>query len=271
MLFSPINAYAADSYSVMYPDGNVVEVEDESITGIIDKITEIDGQEAADAYVEAMKTGDYTDFYEVVGDNTKTDSRTDYMPDGNMIDVPLNDPQSLEDYTQTILGPTGTVELLGKALQEAGFEQTVLGAQNYFIAIVMEEADRPSYAKDPVYKQSELRLNPRTMEDAELINEGIIVEYEDEPLTDFQKELAASFGYEIKSAAEIYGDEVPEVEEPEEVVEEEKVLETPVELPAEEAPADNISFGQFAIIAIIVIAAGVIVAAVAYMISRRKK
>ncbi len=205
LLFSN-SCFAADSYSVMQPDGVVKKIEDETIDKIVDNIREVSGEEAAKAYIDAMSTGDYKEFYKTVGNNTETAQIREYMQiDGkDYYNIPKTKPQNYETYMQTLIGPNSTVEQAGKAAEEAGFEPTEDGLFDYFLAILLEQAKRPSYAENPAYRISELGYEPRTYEDANLFNnENTLVEYEDQPVTDFQRNICERYGITITKASDM--------------------------------------------------------------------
>ncbi len=202
-LYTPLVADAQEEYKVMGFDGVVHTVADDSIDQIVANIKENSGDNIADLYIEAMAKGDYTEFYEATNDTTEVQAIKEYMEiDGqDMSGKYCNDAVTIESYIQTIYGPTHTAVETGQAAKEAGFEASIKGIQDYWMAILMEKATRPEDA-EPTVRASELRYTPRTMEDAELGLKGIITEYEDEPLTSAQKELIDKLGYTIVQAGE---------------------------------------------------------------------
>lgn len=198
--------YAADDYTVMDYTGKTVSVEDSNISLIIENIKKTDGDDAANAYIEAMASGDYTQFYKIVDNDTETAMISKYMDlsEPTKPNIPLTKPQEMESWVQTFLGPEGSVSELGKILKERGYTQDNDGATDYFVAIVTNTDTRPDSAKNPVYRLSEIGLNLRSMQDLELYEQGKIVEYEDEPLSIKQKQIIEKYGLTIVNAADVY-------------------------------------------------------------------
>ena len=262
---TPVLAFAADEYSVMGFDGNVTTIEDPMLTKVVENIIATDGQEIADKYLEAVASGDYSEFYQITGDKTETARRSSYMLiDGeDMSDDFITIAQTTETWAQTIAGPDYTIPEVGQMITDMGYEASNLGAQTYFLDILMGNAVRPD-GVNPVYRLSEMDLQTKNMEDIEWFNKGIIVEYEDMPLTTFQLDLAKQYGLEVKKASEVYSDEQPaktpeaetEITETEiEEKEQETVENTTTEQVAPEE--EDLTVPQFVLLTAAVIALGI--------------
>lgn len=257
-LILPVTVFAADEYDVMGFDGKVTTVTEPVMTTIIENIVATDGQEVADLYLEAVKTGDYSKFYEVTKDTTETGRRESYVTiDGEVqTDSFLTTAQTAETWAQTIAGPEFTIPEVGKMIEAAGYEASNDGAQEYFMAILFGEAQRPSNV-NPVYRFSEIKLETKTMEDIEWLNKGVIVEYEDIPLTTFQRDLAKQYGMEIKSAKEVYGKEEKVEDQPQTQTTEPTITkpevkeETPVQAQSQDT-VNGMSVKTFSLIAMLV-------------------
>lgn len=211
MILSTIPVMCADtttslsSHSVMQFNGEVEEIEDSYTSETVANIEKTDGKEASEAYIEAMKIGDYSKFYEITGCTDATSDVADYMTfngeeyTGNV----LTTAQSIEQDIQTVYGPTGTIDMVRKAADEAGYEITVDGINDYIMDILLGDAKRPADATDPVYRLSETGAEFRTDNDAaKYWDKGIITEYPDNPLTDEQKSIAGKMGKTIKEATD---------------------------------------------------------------------
>lgn len=194
----------AGTYDVMDYDGTVSKIEEPATDRIIENIRKKNGDKAVDLYIKAMASGDYKEFYEYVGSTTETLNVEEYMAVGEG-EEPINrnnKAQQRETTMQTIVGPTGTVSMVGDAAREKGYEPDDNGILKYYLDIILGESQRPDYAKDPVYRIAELNLHPRTIEEMELYNDaGIVIEYPDEPLTDFQKMIIDMYDLKIEPAS----------------------------------------------------------------------
>lgn len=260
-LFTSLTAYAADEYDVMNFDGQVMTVEDPVMTEIVNNIIKSDGQDVADAYLEAVASGDYSEFYEITGDTTETGRREAYVTiDGKIqTDSFLTEAQTIETWMQTLMGPEFTVQEVGQVLQDNGYAMSSSGAQNYFVDIMLGNATRPDNA-NPVYRLSEINQYIERQEDITWVNQGVLVEYESNPLTEMQKKIAQQYGLEIKSASEVYADDASTKEVSIEIATEAVSVDTePVAVKTTPAAEDtNLTAQQFILIVVLVLVAGVI-------------